>query len=69
MNFSIGYGESWGCNAQVDPLSDTMEQLLEKDHLIDTPMIKSQPTWHNIRTRDASLARRLDRFLIKEPLV
>lgn len=25
LNFSIGYGESWGSNAQVHPLSDNME--------------------------------------------
>ena len=25
MKFYIGFGESWGSNAQVDPLSDIME--------------------------------------------
>lgn len=29
LNFCLGFGESWGTNAQVDPLSETMEMLLE----------------------------------------
>lgn len=32
-------------------------------------MVKSQPTWRNQRIGDAYLARCLDRFLIKDPLV
>eukprot|EP00253_Pinus_taeda_P030029 PITA_30029 len=43
------------------------ENLLEDHNLIDIPSAK--PTWRNNRTGEASLARRLDRFLIKEPLV
>lgn len=66
LNFSIVYGEYWGINAQVDPLPDIMEQLLEMDHLMDIPMVKSQPTWCNHRIREAVLARCLDRFHIKD---
>lgn len=34
LNFSIGHAKSWGHNAQIDPLSDSMEQLLENHQLI-----------------------------------
>jgi len=57
LNFSIGHAESWGCNAQLDPLLDTMEQLLEHHQLIYIPMNNIQPTWCNRRTEDASLAK------------
>lgn len=57
LNFSIGFGESWGSNAQVNSLSDIMEKLLERHHLIYIPMVKPQPTWHNCRIGEASLAK------------
>lgn len=69
LNFSIGFGESWGENAQVDHLSDITEKLLEYHHLIDILMVKPQPTWRNCRIWEASLSRCLDRFLIKESLL
>lgn len=50
-------------------LSIFFENLLEDHNLIDIPSTKIQPTWRNNRTGEASLARRLDRFLIKEPLI
>lgn len=46
-----------------------MVQLLEHHHLIDIPMNKMQPAWHNRRTLDVALVRQLDRFLIREHLV
>lgn len=69
LNFSIGYGESWGTNAQVDMLTKTMEMLLDQHHLTDIPMIKPLPTWRNQRVGVAALARGLDRFLIKDSLI
>lgn len=69
LNFSIGHAESWGHNAQLNPLSNTMELLLEQHELVDVPMNKMHPTWCNKRTGESSLARRLDCFLTKENLV
>eukprot|EP00253_Pinus_taeda_P026957 PITA_26957 len=66
LNFSLGFSESWGHQAQIDPLSDFFEHLLEIHHWIDIPSAKIQHTWRNNRTGDQSLARRLDRFIIKE---
>lgn len=69
LNFSLGYSESWGHSAQVDILTDTISGLLEEHHWVDIPSAKLQYTWTNNRSGEQSLARRLDRFLIKEHLV
>lgn len=44
LNFTIGHMESWGHNAQLDPLFDFMEQLLEKHHMNGIPINKKQLT-------------------------
>lgn len=69
LNFSIGYGESWGTNAQVDRLTKSMERLLEQHHLTYIPMNKPLPTWRNRCIGEATLTRRLDIFLIKDTLI
>eukprot|EP00253_Pinus_taeda_P015141 PITA_15141 len=66
LNFSLGYSESWGHSAQVDGLTDTISTLLEEHQWVDVPSARIQYTWTNNRSGDHSLARRLDRFLIKE---
>jgi len=43
--------------------------LLEQHNLSNVPMNKPLPTWRNRKIGDATLARRLDRFLIKVPLL
>lgn len=45
LNFSLGYSESWGHCAQVDPLIDTIANLLEDHHWVDIPSAKLQYTW------------------------
>jgi len=55
--------------AQIDPITDHMTNLLEQTNFIDVPMYKPLPTWRNKRVRDAALARRLDKFLMKGPLL
>eukprot|EP00253_Pinus_taeda_P029007 PITA_29007 len=66
LNFSLGYYESWGHSAQVDSLSDTISTLLEEHQWVDMPPVRIQHTWTNNKSGDHSLARRLDKFLIKE---
>lgn len=44
LNFSIGYSESWGHNAQIDSLSYYFESFLEDHGLIDIPSTQLQPT-------------------------
>lgn len=49
-------------------LSDTLSSLLEDHHWVDIPSARLQYTWSNNRSGEQGLARRLDRFLIKETL-
>eukprot|EP00253_Pinus_taeda_P006660 PITA_06660 len=69
MNFSLGFGESWGSMAQADPTTNFIKSLLEQHDFIDIPMQKPLPTWRNKRVGTAALARRLDRFLMRGPLI
>ena len=69
LNFSLGVSESWGTHVIPDPLADFIITSLEQVDLIDIQMPKLLLTWRNHRTGDAALARRLDRFLIKLPLL
>eukprot|EP00253_Pinus_taeda_P029406 PITA_29406 len=69
LNFSLGFSESWGLQAQTDPLVGYFEQLLDSHDLIDIPVAKLALTWSSETIGEASLARRLDRFLIKEHLL
>lgn len=64
LHFSIGNEESWGHHSQIDTLSDQLSSLLDLHGLIDVPMNKKIPTWHNRRTGEAALGRRLGRFII-----
>lgn len=50
LNFSLGMEESWGHHAQLDPISEQMSTLLASYKLVDVPMNKKVPTWHNRRT-------------------
>eukprot|EP00253_Pinus_taeda_P030816 PITA_30816 len=67
LNFTLGFCEWWGHSAQVDTFSDTISNLLEEHHWVDMPTARLQHTWSNNRSGLQSLARRLDRFLLKEP--
>lgn len=69
LNFSIGHEESWGHHWQLDPLSDQLISMLDQHGLIDVPMNKKMPTWHNKRIGEVDLWRRLDWFLIHEDLL
>eukprot|EP00253_Pinus_taeda_P027374 PITA_27374 len=69
LNFSLGFRESWGSMAQVDSITDFMRNSLEQADFVDVPMHQPMPTWRNRRVGEAALARRLDRFLLKGPLI
>ena len=69
LNFSLGFSESWGHSAQVDAITEFMRNILDQKNFIDVPMQKPQPTWRNRRVGTVALARRLDRFLMKGPLL
>eukprot|EP00253_Pinus_taeda_P018415 PITA_18415 len=69
LNFSLGFCESWGSMAQVDSITDFMRNALEQADFVDVPMHQPMPTWRNRRVGEAALACRLDRFLLKGPLI
>eukprot|EP00253_Pinus_taeda_P008500 PITA_08500 len=69
LNFSLGFTESWGEAAQIDPITNYLRRLMEQYDFVDVPMQKPQPTWHNRRTGNAPLAKQLDRFLMRGPLI
>ena len=68
LKFSIDLAKSWGSRAIPNPKSAYFEQLIDEVDILDLVMPKKLPTWRNRRTREATLARRLDRFLIKANL-
>lgn len=67
LKFSMGFLKSWGHHTQVNPLSFFFLNILENS--IDIPSANILPTWRNRRNGEDSLARRLDRFLIKDQLL
>eukprot|EP00253_Pinus_taeda_P034258 PITA_34258 len=69
MNFSMGFRESWGSMVQVDTITEFMRNTLDQNDFIDIPMQKPLPTRRNRRVGASALARRLDRFLMKGPLI
>jgi hypothetical protein len=69
LNFSLGFSEVWGTHARADPLTSFFTQKLVECNLLDLEPIKLKPTWRNNRVGDASVAKRLDRFLIKDILL
>jgi exonuclease III len=68
LNFSLGFSEVWGTHARADPLTSFFTQKLVECNLLDLEPVKLKPTWRNNRVGDASVAKRLDRFMIKEIL-
>lgn len=69
LNFSLCFRESWCSMAQVDSITDYMRNILDQTDFVNIPMQKPMPTWRNRRVGAAALARRLDRFLLKGPLI
>jgi hypothetical protein len=68
LNFSLGEAESWGPSAHPDNQAGFFSHLLSSNGLIDIAPLKLLPTWRNMRVGEARIAKRLDRFLISEPL-
>lgn len=68
LNFTIGEAEIWGENARVDELSEYFRQALARIRVLDIPSPKLLPTWRNHRTGGSYIAKRLDRFLVADPL-
>lgn len=68
LNFSLGTAEIWGPRESSDPLSNFFKAHLIQRDLIDLDPIKLEPTRRNRRVGDDIIAKRLDRFLVGDPI-
>jgi len=69
LNFSLGHSEVWGPSTHPDPQASYFTRMLVEKQLIDLEPIKLKPTWRNNRGGAARVAKRIDRFLVKEQMV
>jgi hypothetical protein len=69
LNFSLGAAEVWGPRTSPDPMTNYFTHFLDLHGLLDLEPVKLQLTWRNRRVGDDRVAKRLDRFLLKEELV
>ena len=68
LNFTLGVAKIWGPKAIPDPLSDFFKSHLTQLDLFDLDPIKLNPTWRNGRVGEDRIAKRLDRFLVREDI-
>ena len=68
LNFSLGEAEIWGDNARFDELLYFFRQALARVGVTDIPPPKLFPTWRNHRTGGSYISKKLNRFLIVDPL-
>lgn len=45
LNLSLAHVESWGSRAQIDPMTEYFELLLDSKNLLNIDTAKIQPTW------------------------
>lgn len=69
LNFSMGEAEIWGTSVRMDELSDFFRHRLSQVGVTNVPPTKMTPTWRNRRMGEDFVAKRLDRFLITDPLL
>eukprot|EP00253_Pinus_taeda_P025512 PITA_25512 len=69
LNLSPGRNEAWGPSAREDTLAEFFLNLFSENNLIDPAPVKLKPTWRNRRVGGDRIAKRLDRFLVLEPLL
>jgi hypothetical protein len=69
LNFSLGEEEIWGPSARLDQLTTRITHLFSSNRLLDIKPRKLLPTWRNMRTGEARVAKQIDCFLIAEALM
>jgi len=68
LSLSLGEAEIWGPSTHPDNQAGFFSHLLASNGLINIAPLKLLPTWRNIRVGETRIAKRLDHFLIYEPL-
>ena len=69
FNSSLHPDDIWGRDGRADPLENHLRSLFSFQNICDLKMDDSSPMWYNCKNGDATISKRLDRFLIKEDLV
>jgi hypothetical protein len=69
LKFSLVFSEVWATHVKEDPLTIFFSQKMVECNLLDIEPIKPKPNRRNNRVGDASLAKMLDHFLIKDTLL
>lgn len=69
LNFPLGLSETWGPSTHVNPLSNFFSKKISDKKLMDINLINPRPTCRNRKTGEARVAKRLDRFLMREEVV
>lgn len=64
MNITLSSEECWGKCRKYDPLLDQIKFEFLHRNLLDVSPSKMMPTWDNGRLEGASIAKRIDRFII-----
>ena len=57
LNFSLGEAEVWGPSTRLDQLTTRITHLLSTNGLLDITRRKLNPTWRNMHTGEARVAK------------
>ena len=68
LNLTLSSTKIWGSINVVDPLANYFRENFENAKLFDVVPSVMVPTWSNGRIGNASIAKRIDRFLMSEGL-
>eukprot|EP00253_Pinus_taeda_P006854 PITA_06854 len=69
LNVTLSADECWGNCRKKDLLSDRLRMEFIRRNLVDVKPDQMMPTWENGRTRQAYIAKRIDRFFIKANII
>lgn len=69
LNMTLSSDECWGIYRTKDPPADRLKKEFLNSNLVDIVPIKLMPTWDNSRTREAYIAKRIDRFILHSSII
>ena len=69
FNATLSSKEHWGKRCRMEPISTYLTNLFMENNFRDIKPHKSCLTWYNVRTDDAYVGKRLDRFILHGKLL
>lgn len=66
---TIGLDAICGDSYRLDPIANKLKDIIFDYNLVDIFPPRLAPTWNNGRMEDMHIGKRLDRFLLHEPLI